>query len=107
MNRQAEYGYEKGSPRHDSLTEQVSETAKDYAGKALDVGEEAIDRADEYLRPIGLSLREKPMTTLAVFSGIAFAVGAFWMLRSAQRQSRMDEVLSQLNDFARRSRSWW
>jgi hypothetical protein len=107
MNRQSEYGYENARHGKDTLTEQVTETAREYANKALDVGEEAIDRADEYLKPIGLSLKEKPMTTLAVFGGIAFVAGAFWMLRTSRQQSRWDDVMAQLNDFSRRSRSWW
>ena len=85
MNRQAEYGYEKTRPHDDSLADQVADTAKDYAKKARGVGEDAIEVADGYLRPIGLSLREKPMTTLAVFGGIAFVAGAaFWMLRHSR-----------------------
>ena len=108
MNRQHEYGYQKDVRRDDSLGEQVSERAKEYAGKAREIGEDAIDQADEYLRPIGLSLRDKPMTTLAVFGGIAFAAGAIWMLRNSRaQQSRMDEVLAQLPDLSRRMRSWW
>ena len=105
MNRQAEYGYEKPRQRDDSLTDQVAETAKDYSNKAREVGEDAIELADEYLRPIGLSLKERPMTTLAVFGGIAFVAGAaFWMLRNSQRQSRMDGLLAQLPDLSSRSR---
>lgn len=108
MNRHHEYGYEKNVHRDDSLGEQATETAKEYAGKAVEIGEDAIDRADEYLRPIGLSLREKPLTTLAVFGSVAFAAGAFWMLRNARAQeSRMDEILAQIPDLYRRARSWW
>jgi hypothetical protein len=108
MNRQAEYGYEKTRPHDDSLAGQVADTAKDYAKKAREVGEDAIEVADGYLRPIGLSLREKPITTLAVFGGIAFVAGAaFWMLRHSQRQARLDGLLAQLPDLSRGSRSWW
>src|SRR4051794_17337377 len=106
MHRQAEYGYGK-TARDESLTDRLNETAKEYTENAREVGEDAMDRADEYLRPIGLSLKERPMTTLAIFGGIAFAAGAFWMLRNSRQQSRMDDVLGQLNDFARRSWSWW
>ena len=94
--------------RDDSLADQVAETVKDYSNKAREVGEDAIELADEYLRPIGLSLKERPMTTLAVFGGIAFVAGAaFWMLRNSQRQSRLDGLLAQLPDLSGRSRSWW
>jgi hypothetical protein len=107
MNRQAEYGYENAPHGKDTVTDKVAETAREYANKARDVGEEAIDRADEYLKPIGLSLKDKPVTTLAVFGGIAFVAGAFWMLHNSRQQSRWDDVIAQVNDFSRRSRSWW
>ena len=107
MNRQAEYGHENPVQHDEPFTDQVGEAAKKYASKARDIGEDAIDRADEYLRPVGLSLKERPMATLAVFGGIAFVAGAFWMLRNSRQQSRLHDVLPQLNDFTRRSRSWW
>jgi hypothetical protein len=105
MTSQSAHGYSKSSGNED-MSQRISETAKDYADKALDVGQEALDAADEYLKPIGLSLKEKPMMTLAVFGGIAFVVGAFWMQRSSQRHTRWDELAAHLNDMARRSR-WW
>jgi hypothetical protein len=50
---------------------------------------EGIDRVDELLAPIGLSIRERPMASLALLAGVSFAVGALWMRRnSQQRQSR-------------------
>jgi hypothetical protein len=107
MNRQAEHGHENPVQHDEPFTDQVGEAAKKYASKARDIGEDAIDRADEYLRPVGLSLKERPMATLAVFGGIAFVAGAFWMLRNSRQQSRLHDVLPQLNDFTRRSRSWW
>jgi len=74
--------------------------------RARELGEEALDRADAVLRPVGLSIRERPMTCLAVVGGLAFAAGAVWMLRNSRQQSRMDEFLQQLSDYARRPR-WW
>ena len=74
--------------------------------RARELGEEALDRADAWLRPAGLSIRERPMTCLAVVGGLAFAAGAVWMLRNSRQQSRMDEFLQQLSDYARRPR-WW
>ena len=44
------------------------------------------------------------MTVLAVVGGLAFAAGAFWMLRnSRQQQSRYDQVLANLSDLPRRA----
>jgi hypothetical protein len=100
MNRASPYSTQQ------SLGEQIPDTAKDYAERARELGQDAIDRADEYLQPVGLSLRERPVTTLAVFAGLAFAAGAYWMLKSSRR-SRLEELFAQLPDLSRKSRSWW
>jgi hypothetical protein len=74
--------------------------------RARELGEHALDRADTFLRPVGLSIRERPMTCLAVVGSLAFAAGAVWMLRNSRQQSRKDEFLHQLSEYARRPR-WW
>jgi hypothetical protein len=71
--------------------------------KTRELAEEALDRADEWLKPTGLSIRERPMTVLAVVGGLAFAAGAVWMLRNSRRQSRYDQVLATLSDLPRRA----
>jgi len=78
----------------------MSEQAID---KTRELGEEALDRADEWLKPAGLSIKERPMTVLAVVGGLAFATGAVWMLRNSRRQSRYDQVLATLSDLPRRA----
>jgi hypothetical protein len=106
MNVQAQRGYENAGHRDETLTGHAKETATKYANKARDVGEEAIDRADQYLKPIGLSIRERPIATLAIFGGMAFAAGAFWKLCNSRQQSHLDGLLAQLPDLSHRSR-WW
>lgn len=76
------------------------------ADKARELGQEALDRADEWLKPVGLSIKERPMTCLAVVGGLAFAAGALWVFRNSQRQSHMQELMGTLSDLSRRSRSW-
>jgi hypothetical protein len=87
--------------------ERTAESRMAAAGdRARELGEEALDKADTLLRPVGLSIRERPMTCLAVVGGLAFAAGAVWMLRNSRQQSRTDEFLQQLSEYARRPR-WW
>ena len=50
----------------------MSEQAID---RTRELAEEALDRADEWLKPTGLSIKERPMTVLAVVGGLAFAAG--------------------------------
>ena len=79
----------------------VSEQGLD---RTRELAEEALDRADEWLKPTGLSIKERPMTVLALVGGLAFAAGAaFWMLKGSRQQSRYDEVLAALSDLPRRA----
>lgn len=88
------YGYKPNEPN--SMSEQVADRTKELA-------EEALDRADEWLNPTGLSIKERPMTVLAVVGGLAFAAGAFWMLRNSRQQSRYNELVATLSDLPRRA----
>jgi hypothetical protein len=71
--------------------------------KTRELAEEALDRADEWLNPVGLSIKDRPMTVLAVVGGVAFTAGALWMFRNSRRQSRYDEVLATISDLLRRA----
>jgi hypothetical protein len=83
--------------QRNGATEQAIERTRELA-------EEALDRADEWLKPTGLSIKERPMTVLAVVGGLAFAAGAaFWMLKNSRQQSRYDQVLATLSDLPRRA----
>ena len=77
----------------------MSEQAID---KTRELAEEALDRADEWLKPVGLSIKERPMTVLAVVGGLAFTVGALWMFSKSRQPSRYDEVVATLSDLPRR-----
>ena len=87
-----------------TLTEQVAQGATTAANKTTEFASEALDQADEWLKPVGLSLREKPGTCLAVVGGLAFAAGALWMLRSSRQQSYVQAWMSDLSNYARRFR---
>jgi len=103
MTYQSGHDY-RSEHKHASATEQMSEAADQITDKAQKLGSEALDRADEFLKPVGLSIREQPMTCLAIVGGVAFAVGAFWMLRSSQNHSRTEDLARQFSEFAGRFR---
>ena len=88
------YGYKPNE--RNGMSEQAIDKTKELA-------EEALDRADEWLKPTGLSIKERPMTVLAVVGGLAFAAGAFWMLKNSRQQSRYDELVATLTDLPRRA----
>jgi hypothetical protein len=76
---------------------------EEVADKARGVAKEALDRADAWLAPVGLSIKERPMTVLAVVGGVAFAAGACWMLRNSRQQSRYEELVATLSELPRRA----
>ncbi len=104
MTQQSRYGYETNVAREEvaSVADDVKERTQAAADKAMELGQEALDKADEYLKPVGLSIKEKPMTVLAVVGGLAFAAGALWMMRPRRHTSQINDLVSQLSNYARK-----
>ena len=74
--------------------DQRNDVADQVVDRTRELAEEAFERADEWLKPTGLSIKERPMTVLAVVGGLAFVAGAIWMLRNS-RQNRNTTGYSQ------------
>jgi hypothetical protein len=88
----------------ETLTEQAAQGATTAINKTTEFASDALDQVDEWLKPIGLSIKERPGACLAVVGGLAFAAGALWMLRSSRQQSYVDALRSQLSDYSSRFR---
>ena len=65
----------------DGVMDQVTEAAQDIGAFAS----EAV-----------AAMKERPYTTIAVAGGLAFAIGALWMVRRQQPQSTYEAMLSRL-----------
>jgi hypothetical protein len=87
---------------HPTVAERISEGATTAVDTTAKTAGDALDQAEEWLKPIGLSIKERPGTALAVVGGIAFAAGALWMLRPSRQQSRAQTLLSSLSNYAPR-----
>lgn len=83
---------DQGSSR--SLAGQVS----DMAESAQDMGSAALDQIEDFVRPVGLSIKNHPMTTLAVVAGVAMAFGALWTLRRNQQRSHLEHLTGRMGD---------
>jgi hypothetical protein len=88
------YGYQPNE--RNSMADRVAGNVREFGGDAL-------DHVDQWLKPVGLSIKERPMTVLAVVAGVAFSAGAVWMLRNSRQQSRYDSFLETLSDLPRRA----
>lgn len=82
----------------------VSRLAGEVADQAAIVGTEAVDTLERWLKPVGLSVREKPVATFAVVAGAAFAIGALWKATNSRSQSQMSELADHLTGLMRRAR---
>lgn len=104
MTQQSGYGYNAPTARDQGtgISDEISERTHAAADKMTELGNEALDQVDEWLKPVGLSIREKPMTCLAVVGGMAFAAGAIWMMRSSRQSSQVSDLISQLSSYAKK-----
>ena len=68
------------------------------AEKAMDLGEQAVDRATEAGAAVRDTVKEHPIATLAVVAGLAFAVGAIWKIGQSRQHTRVDSLLSRLGE---------
>ena len=71
--------------------EQVSEAARDVGAFASEV--------------VG-AIKERPYATMAVAGGLAFAIGALWMVRRQQPQTNYEAMLSRLPTLPDRQSLW-
>jgi hypothetical protein len=70
----------------------------DLPAIAEDIGDRAVGLAEE----IGAVIKERPMTSLAVAAGLAFAVGALWKMGRGP-QSRFDQLMASMPDVQSRA----
>lgn len=73
-----------------------SDTSRSFAETAQEVGERSLDLAGE----VGTAIKERPLTALTVAAGLAFAVGALWMVGRPRQRSRLDALRARLPDLS-------
>lgn len=63
------------------------------------------DEFEEYVEPLRTAasdvvtaIKERPNTTLAIAGGLAFTIGALWMLRQRRPQSQMEQLMARMPD---------
>jgi hypothetical protein len=67
---------------------------------------EAAESVGTFASHVGEAIKERPYTTMAIASGLAFAVGALWMLQRHQRRSNYAALLSRLPNLPDRRSDW-
>ena len=92
--RPSDYRYTSSQP-DPSLDEGVMDQ---ISGVAQDVG--------AFASEVVGAIKERPYATLAVAGGLAFAIGALWMVRRQQPQSAYEAMLSRLPSLPDRQNLW-
>jgi hypothetical protein len=88
--------------QYDPYDPQKSRTAQ-----ATEMGQQAFDQVSEAAIVARDSVKQHPITTLAVVGGLAFAIGALWKLQRSSKTSRVDTLMERLSDLQQQLPKRW
>jgi hypothetical protein len=75
---------------------------------ATEIGRQALDQASEAATVARDTVKEHPITTLAVVGGLAFAIGALWKLQRSSKTSHVDTLMECLSGLQQQlPKRWW
>jgi ElaB/YqjD/DUF883 family membrane-anchored ribosome-binding protein len=85
FNRGADYGRNtaedlasKAGDQIDRVVSGVEQTARNIADQGRQAGEQVGVVADNFKSAVDKSVKEQPLTTLAVAAAVGFVIGALW-----------------------------
>jgi len=67
---------------------------------------EAAQDAGAFASEVAGAIKERPYTTIAVAGGLAFAIGALWVVRRQRPQTAYEAMLSRLPYLPDRQNLW-
>ena len=76
----------------------LHQRSKSMSEAAADLGERAWEQTTAVAGSARDTIREHPVTTVAIIAGLAFAVGALWKIGQARQQTRTESLLARLSD---------
>jgi hypothetical protein len=71
------------------------------------MGQQALDQVSEAATVARDTVKENPITTLAVVGGLAFAIGALWKLQRSSRASHVDTLMERLSGLQQQFPKRW
>jgi hypothetical protein len=75
--------------------------------QATEMGQQALDQVSEAATVARDTVKENPITTLAVVGGLAFAIGALWKLQRSSRASHVDILMERLSGLQQQFPKRW
>jgi hypothetical protein len=91
----SQYGYEPDAPQ------------KSRMDQAVQIGQQAFDQASEAATVARDTVKEHPITTLALVGGLAFAIGALWKLQRPSRTTHVDTLMERLSGLQKQLPKRW
>jgi len=89
--------FDETQDQSDTVATKIVEDVQAAVRGVSEFGSEALDKTDEWLKPVGLSLKSNPVVTLAIVGGAAAVIGALWMSRAQPtRSQRVSDELARL-----------
>ena len=76
------------------------------AGGVMDQVSEAAQDVGAFASEVVGAIKERPYATMAVAGGLAFAIGALWMVRRQQPQTTYEAMLARLPSLPDRQSLW-
>jgi hypothetical protein len=80
---------------------------KSRMDQAAEIGQEEFDQASEAAIVARDTVKEHPITTLALVGGLAFAIGALWKLQRSSKTSRVDTLMERLSGLQQQLPKRW
>jgi hypothetical protein len=75
-------------------------SADELTTHADGIMDEVSDRVSKLTSEVVSAIEERPYTSLAIAGGLAFAIGALWVVKRQQQQSSFDRLRSQMPSFS-------
>lgn len=95
----AEFGSTPGPPAEGTETsDALADAGRRVSDTVQEYGEQALERTGEAARSVRDTVMAHPIATVAIVTGVAFAIGALWKIRNSRQQSGYDRLLDRLAD---------
>ena len=72
----------------------------EHAAHTEGIMDEVSDRVSTLTSDVVSAMEERPYTSLAIAGGLAFAIGALWVLKRQQQRSSFERLRSRLPSFS-------
>jgi hypothetical protein len=105
MAEQTQSEYE--ASRLEEVTGKTDDMSRAVSAKGREIAQQAKENTEELVGSVARTVKEHPLETLVIITGLAFAIAALWKIRGTRdRHSRVEALFAHLPDISRRNNIW-